>query len=152
MELQGRVKELRSKGLNVAAISYDPVAVLADFARRRDITFPLLSDAGSVTITNYGILNTTEASTSRIRGVPFPGTFILDRRAIVTARFFEQNYQERETAASILTRLGSDGSRSAALISAPSLTRRPHSLSIPVPDCSSRTLSTPPHRITTSSR
>ena len=128
------------------------MSVLADFARRRDITFPLLSDAGSVTITDYGILNTTVASTSRIRGIPFPGTFILDRRAVVTARFFEQNYQERETAASILTRLGSDGSRSAALISAPSLTRRPHSLSIPVPDCSSRTLSTPPHRITTSSR
>jgi len=104
VELQGRVKELRSKGLHVAAISYDPVTVLADFARRRDITFPLLSDTGSATITNYGILNTTEASTSRIRGIPFPGTFILDRRGVVTARFFEQNYQERDTAASILTR------------------------------------------------
>jgi len=122
VELQGRVKELRSKGLNVAAISYDPVAVLADFARRRDITFPLLSDAGSVTITDYGILNTTVASTSRIRGIPFPGTFILDRRAVVTARFFEQNYQERETAASILTRLGSHELRSSTLVSAPSLT------------------------------
>jgi len=122
VELQGRVKELRSKGLHVAAISYDPVTVLADFARRRDITFPLLSDTGSATITNYGILNTTEASTSRIRGIPFPGTFILDRRGVVTARFFEQNYQERDTAASILTRLGGDEPRSPVDISAPSLT------------------------------
>ena len=46
------------------------MAVLADFARRRDITFPLLSDAESATITNYGILNTTEASTSRIVASP----------------------------------------------------------------------------------
>ena len=122
MELQGRVKELRTKGLNVAAISYDPLPVLADFARRREISFPLLSDKGSATITNYGILNTTVASTSRIRGIPFPGTFILDRRGIVTARFFEQNYQERDTAASILTRLGSGKAGSATEVSAPHLT------------------------------
>ena len=89
MELQGRVKELRKRGLNVAAISYDPVSVLADFAGRRHITFPLLSDTGSATITRYGILNTTVSSTDRLRGLPFPGTFILDRRGVVTARFFE---------------------------------------------------------------
>jgi peroxiredoxin len=36
--------------MGMAAISYDPVATLADFSRRRGITFPLLSDAGSETI------------------------------------------------------------------------------------------------------
>jgi hypothetical protein len=113
---------LRKRGLNVAAISYDSVPVLADFAGRRHITFPLLSDTGSATITRYGILNTTVASTDRLRGLPFPGTFIVDRRGVVTARFFEQNYQERDTAASILTRLGGGESASVAEISAPPLT------------------------------
>jgi hypothetical protein len=122
VELQGRVKELRRHGLNVAAISYDPVSVLTDFAARRHITFPLLSDVGSATITRYGILNTTVSSTSRLGGLPFPGTFVLDRRGVVTARFFEQNYQERDTAAGILTRLGGDESQSAVKISAPPLT------------------------------
>ena len=42
--------ELRSEGLAVAVITYDSMAILADFARRRGITFPLLSDQGSATI------------------------------------------------------------------------------------------------------
>ena len=44
MELQNRVEELRAQGLGAVAISYDSQEVLADFSRRRDITFPLLSD------------------------------------------------------------------------------------------------------------
>ena len=44
------------------AVSYDPVPILADFAARRSITFPLLSDAGSAVIKQYGILNTTVAA------------------------------------------------------------------------------------------
>ena len=50
--------ELQTKGLGLAAISYDPVETLAAFSRQRGITFPLLSDAGSETIKRYGILNT----------------------------------------------------------------------------------------------
>ena len=58
VELQGRFQDLRKAGMGLAAISYDPVPILADFAARRGITFPLLSDAGSETIKRYGILNT----------------------------------------------------------------------------------------------
>jgi DsbC/DsbD-like thiol-disulfide interchange protein len=83
------------------------VPVLADFARRRHITFPLLSDAGSATIKAYGILNTTVPESDRERyGIPFPGTFFVDRRGVVTSRFFETAYQERNTIASVMIRLG----------------------------------------------
>ena len=58
VELQSRVEALRERGLGVAAISFDSQAVLADFSRRRGITFPLLSDVGSRTIEAFGILNT----------------------------------------------------------------------------------------------
>ena len=44
MELQGRLETLTREGLGLVAVSYDPVAVLADFTSRRGITFPLLSD------------------------------------------------------------------------------------------------------------
>jgi len=50
VELQGRVAELRSKGIGLATISYDSREVLADFAKRQGITFPMLSDVGSATI------------------------------------------------------------------------------------------------------
>ncbi len=34
------------------------------------------------------------------------GTLVVDRKGVVTARFFEEVYQERNTASSVLTRLG----------------------------------------------
>lgn len=92
--------------MGLAAISYDPVSVLADFSARRGITFPLLSDFGSETIKRYGLLNTTVEPGNALYGYPFPGTFIVDGRGIVTARFFEEAYQERDTLSSILVRLG----------------------------------------------
>jgi hypothetical protein len=106
VELQSRLGEIKKTGLNLAAISYDPVPVLADFAERRGITFPLLSDAGSVTIKRYGILNTTVDSGNLLYGYPFPGTFIVDSKGVVTSRVFEPIYQERSTILSILVRLG----------------------------------------------
>ena len=118
----------------MAAISYDAPEVLATFSKRHGITFPLLSDVGSATITRYGILNTVVGDVldangadprtnpqvaeefrqfvsvnepqERHRGIPFPGTFMLDRRGRVTSRFFEDFYRERGTVASLMLRLG----------------------------------------------
>jgi peroxiredoxin len=130
VELQGRVEEIRKQGLGLAAISYDPPEILAAFTRQRGITFPLLSDLGSETIKRYGILNTVAAeavgpnakdpavaedvkkyvsvvgANARMVGMPFPGTFILDRNGRVKARFFEESYIERSTSSSILMRVG----------------------------------------------
>ena len=92
--------------MGLAAISYDPVTVLADFSARRGITFPLLSDPGSETIKRYGILNTTIDVKNPLYGYPFPGTFIVDKQGIVTSRVFEDAYQERDTVSSILVKLG----------------------------------------------
>lgn len=121
-ELQARSGELRKQGINVAAVTYDPVPVLADFAKRRGITFPLLSDPGSVTIKKYGILNTTVPETNQqAYGIPFPGTFMLGPGAVVTSRYFEQAYQERNTVGSILARLGNDLAVPAMKVSSPQI-------------------------------
>jgi hypothetical protein len=107
VELQGRADHIKRSGLGLVGISYDPVATLADFSRRRGITFPLLSDAGSVTIKRYGIFNTTVVDTSNFTyGIPFPGTFIVDAAGKVTSRFFEAAYQERDTISSVMVRIG----------------------------------------------
>jgi hypothetical protein len=119
VELQGRLDDIRRSGMGLVAVSYDPVPVLADFSKRRGITFPLLSDAGSATIKKYGILNTTVPSTNQLQvGIPFPGTFILDRRGVVTSRFFEAAYQERDTISSVMVRLGNKVNAPATKISA----------------------------------
>jgi len=106
------------------------VSVLAGFSARRGITFPLLSDAGSVTIKAFGILNPVpeealgpnkddpavaaevQKFVSVVRanptmvGMAFPGTFMLDRNGRVTSRFFEASYIERNTVSNILTKVG----------------------------------------------
>lgn len=121
-ELQTRTTDLAKNGIGLAAVSYDPVPVLADFSRRRGITFPLLSDPGSQTIKRYGILNTTVPETNQQSyGIPFPGTFMLNTRSVVTARFFEQAYQERSTVGSILARLGNTIAVQATKITSPQL-------------------------------
>jgi peroxiredoxin len=105
LELQGRADELRKRGLGLAVITYDSPALQAEFSKRRGIALPLLSDAGSATIRAFGILNTTVDAQSQNYGIPFPGTFMLDPRGVVTARFFEDAYQERNTVANIMLKL-----------------------------------------------
>jgi len=122
VELQGRRQSLTEQGIGLAAVSYDPVPVLSEFAARRGIEFPLLSDPGSATIRKYGIFNTTIPETNQqTYGIPFPGTFMLSAQGVVTARFFEQAYQERNTVASILTRLGNGLSVAGTTVSSPQL-------------------------------
>lgn len=130
MELQGQLETLNEQGLGVAAISYDSVEVLSDFAERRGVTFPLLADGDSSVITEFGILNTVAAegvgdnaddpavqadvakyvsafgANPMIVGTPYPGTFMIDGDGKVTSRFFEEFYRERNTTTNVMLKLG----------------------------------------------
>ena len=130
MELQEQLDTLQQRGIGVAAISYDTVDVVSDFSERRGITFPLLADPESRVIKSFGILNTVAeegvgdkandpgvqadvakyvsafGANSLIVGTPYPGTFILNRDGIVTSRFFEEFYRERNTTSNIMLKTG----------------------------------------------
>ena len=106
MELQRRYADITKQGLGLIAISYDAPETLKRFADSRGITFPLIADRGSAIIRAYGILNESEKPGGRGHGIPHPGTFIVDRKGVVVSRFFEDAYQERYTAATILSSLG----------------------------------------------
>jgi hypothetical protein len=106
VELQSRYADITKQGLGLIAVSYDSSETLKKFSDSRGITFPLISDAGSVIIKRYGLLNETVDPKSPTYGIPHPGTFILDRQGVVRSRFFEEAYQERYTAATILSTLG----------------------------------------------
>ena len=133
VEIQGRLTELRDQGLGVAAISYDSPATLDAFSHQRGITFPLLADVGSVTITRFGLRNPVPewasgpdkddpAVVAEIRklvsvagrvspswvGIAFPGTFMLDPRGRVASQFFEDFYIDRNTVSSVMLRAGAD--------------------------------------------
>ena len=61
--------------------------MLQAFASEHKISFPLLSDPESLTITDYGILHK--------EGVPHPGTFVLDAKGVVRAKLFVEGYKVR---------------------------------------------------------
>lgn len=103
MELQAKLSEIQAKGLGVAAISYDSPQVLKNFAERKGITFPLLSDEGSKVIRAFGILN-EEVPPGMFAGIPYPGTYILDAKGVVVTKYFEEDYTQRYTASEILVR------------------------------------------------
>lgn len=90
-------------GYGLVAISYDSVETLKAFGDKHTITFPMLSDAGSKTITAWGLLN--REATGRTAGIPHPGTFMVDRAGTILSRTFEQPYQERRSATSVLDQL-----------------------------------------------
>jgi hypothetical protein len=73
---------------------------LKAFSDKHGITFPLLSDQGSAVITAWGLLN--REATGKTAGIPYPGTYVINRSGTILSRSFEQAYQERETAAAIL--------------------------------------------------
>lgn len=113
--------EIRSQGLELAAVSYDSPATLRTFAERYKITFPLMSDPGSATIRRFGLLNQTIEASSPMYGVPHPGTFIVDTNGRVTKRFFEAAYQERDATSSMMLALGAGAGGAATRIDTPHL-------------------------------
>lgn len=125
MELESRREALRSRGLVLAAISYDSVEILKSFADRRKITFPLLSDPDSSIIRRFGILNETDyPAGDRAHGVPYPGTFVADADGVVRWKFFESRYTDRRTAGSFLALAGAAPSAVAGEVTTPGFTLR----------------------------
>jgi peroxiredoxin len=104
VELEHDLPRIRAQGFGLAAISYDSVAVLKNFAERRGITFPLLSDPESKIIRSFGILNEAAPRDSPFSGIPYPGTYIVDRAGVVMAKYFVDDFRERDTAAEILSK------------------------------------------------
>ena len=104
MELDKQVDAFAARGLNVAAISYDPPAVLKYFRDKRKLRYPLLSDEGSKIIRAFGILNESVKPDAPVYGIPHPGTFIIDPAGVVKSKYFEDNYTERTTGSAILVK------------------------------------------------
>lgn len=111
MELQESQHDFERAGVALFAVSYDPVHVLARFAARHGITYSLLSDEGSRVIRSLGLLNRHVEEQAAYygkvveehqRGVPYPGTFVLDEAGVILEKRFEQSYRVRPQAVAFL--------------------------------------------------
>ncbi len=78
--------------------------MLADFAARRKITFPLLSNPDSKIIRSFGVFNESVPKDNMAYGVPVPITFVVDANGVVASKFLDDDYRQRYTATNILAR------------------------------------------------
>ena len=99
---QKHIEAFRSVGIEVFAISSDPVEVLASFAAEQGIKYPLLSDAGSEVIRQFGILNTLISPEEDRFGIAYPGVYVTDEQGTVVEKMFHREYAVRESVAGIL--------------------------------------------------
>ena len=89
VQLRDNIETLKGAGLQIVGISFDPVDTLKTFSDANEIPFPLLSDEGSKTISAYGLLFK--------RGLPHPGTILVDQSGVIRAKLFEDGYKTRHT-------------------------------------------------------
>ncbi len=99
--MQRDLKAIETAGVKVVGISYDSVEVLKAFADKQKITFPLVSDPDSKTITAYALKNKETAGKKfgkvDLDGVPYPGTLLVDKSGVVRAKLFVDGYRERHS-------------------------------------------------------
>lgn len=55
-------------------------------------------------IRSFGLLNDSVPVNTPQHGIPHPGTLILDQKALVVSKYFEEDYRQRYTSSDILVR------------------------------------------------
>jgi len=95
IEISGEAERFRSRGYELAALTYDPVDTLARFDDRRGIAFPLLSDPDSEAIDAFDLRNEAYAALPDKYGAPHPAIFVIDPTGTIQAKLYEEDYKVR---------------------------------------------------------
>ncbi len=123
VQLQSDYRALQQAGYALAAVSYDSQAVLNEFAARKGIEFPLLSDHESNVIRAFDVANrefrkgmqvdvqTEKVYVSSLGNVPvyglaYPAVFLIGPDNKVIWRFVSEGAELRLTGGAILERSG----------------------------------------------
>ena len=101
-QLSAATAPLAAKGYTLAAMSYDPPEVLAKFAAKQSIAYPLLSDTGSKAITRLGLLDPAYPAGHMAHGVPHPTVLVLDKAGRVQAVDVSKDYKKRPSVDAIV--------------------------------------------------
>lgn len=104
--MQRDLKKIEEAGVKVVGISYDSVEVLKGFSDKQKITFPLLSDTESKTIIAYSLKNKETVGKKfgqvNLDGVPYPGTYLVDKDGVIRAKLFVDGYKDRHSVEELL--------------------------------------------------
>lgn len=101
-ELVAAVEPLAAKGFRLAALTYDDPAVLAKFAGRQSIPYPLLSDPGGKLIATMGLADPAYPVGHMAHGVPYPTVMVLDPSGRILALDISRDYRKRPATADVI--------------------------------------------------
>src|SRR5512146_1949272 len=90
MDLNTAVDQIKSRGYNLAGISYDSPEIFRTFIEKRGIKYTLLSDPKSEVIERYRLRDPQYKEGSRAYGVPRPIIFILDKSGTIQSKLYEE--------------------------------------------------------------
>lgn len=102
INLKAYQEDIETTGYNIVAISYDSVEDLEEFATKRKMTFPLLSDEGSETIKLFGIFNIEHKEGSFAYGVPYPAIYVVNKDGSIKGILREDGYKKRPEVSDII--------------------------------------------------
>lgn len=102
MDLKEAPGPLAERGYKIAAVSYDPADVLAQFTAKQSIPYPLLSDLGSVTIDAWKLRDLRYKPGSFAWGVPYASVYILSPDGVLRAKLAEEDYKVRPQLSAVL--------------------------------------------------
>lgn len=88
IQLQEYEPYFHANGIALVAITYDPPDAQQPFIAQHAITFPVLSDAQSMSFRTLGILNEDFQPGDSEYGVPHPGMIIIDRQGVIAGKLF----------------------------------------------------------------
>lgn len=91
LDLQNATEAFEVAGWGLAVLTYDNVETLARAAERRELTMPLLSDAGSAVIDAFGVRDPIYAEPRhRAHGVPYPVAIAIRRDGRFAGKFWHE--------------------------------------------------------------
>jgi peroxiredoxin len=93
---------LAARGYALAAVSYDPIEVLAKFREARDIKYALLSDMGSATIDAWQMRDPQYKPDSMAYGVPRPAIFVISKTGRIDAKLMMEGYKVRPSVDAVI--------------------------------------------------
>ena len=102
MQLTEISDQFEAMGINVVALTYDPIQILKDVQLDEDISFPLLHDDSITVVNAFGVLNIDHEPGSRAYGIPYPGIFLISPDGVIQHKFAEARYQDRPDFAHVL--------------------------------------------------
>jgi peroxiredoxin len=95
VDVNRRLADFRALGFEVASVSVDDIAPIAEFHKEQRIGYVMLSDPKGSINEALGIQDTQYPSGSKAFGVPKPTAYVIDKKGTIRLRYQEPTFRTR---------------------------------------------------------